>query len=422
MHDGAVRAGAGDGVEGQVAQQPGLCAEGLQPVGGCQLIHRALRRLARQPGQEARHRRPVAPVRLAAALQLHRVLAGLGQQAGIGGACHFRPCRLQLFQHRNRRCRRIDADPLARRPQRRQCRQESVGRGQRDLVAEVTARCLAQLGRIDEQADAGIGVQDGEGQRQRRVRHVGAANVQQPGDGFRQGQRRRILARLRQVRRDLPALVCRDHAGMGKIVRHGGGGRRRRLVSPDRVQRVALDSDQRALRLLHRHLQLFQIVRRVQPGIVAQLRPRRQIGLDPVGHRLVGAVDAREQPAIDLCRHLQRVAAIDEHRRRLAQHRRSAGRTSKAGQPGQPLGAGRHILALMLVGARHQEPVQPAPRQFGTQGAEAGFVLRAMRLQGRCGGADGGHGRTFGCNYPQKLGPPPAGNKHSCGFPAKHPG
>src|SRR3546814_12570210 len=48
----------------------------------------------------------------------------------------------------------------------------------------------------------------------------------------------------------------------------------------------------------------------------------------------------------------------------VKQHAGEAGRALEAGQPGQALGRGRHVLALVLVAARHQEPVHPAPGQL----------------------------------------------------------
>ena len=45
-----------------------------------------LRRLARQPGEEAGDRGAVAAMRGAGAVELDRVLAGLRQQARVGGA------------------------------------------------------------------------------------------------------------------------------------------------------------------------------------------------------------------------------------------------------------------------------------------------------------------------------------------------
>src|SRR3546814_2533727 len=55
----------------------------------------------------------------------------------------------------------------------------------------------------------------------------------------------------------------------------------------------------------------------------------------------------------------------------VKQHAGEAGRALEAGQPGQALGRGRHVLALVLVAARHQEPVHPAPGQLPAEARQA---------------------------------------------------
>ena len=69
--------------------------------------------------------------------------------------------------------------------------------------------------------------------------------------------------------------------------------------------------------------------------------------------------------AVDLRRRLQRVAAVDEQSRLVAEHDRQAGRAREARQPQKPLGARRHVFVLMLVGARNDEPGEPARRELG---------------------------------------------------------
>ena len=74
MHDRAVRAGAGDRVEAQVAQSARLAPERFEPVGRVDLGQRPRRCLDRQPVEEARQRRAVTLVRAARARLLDRVL------------------------------------------------------------------------------------------------------------------------------------------------------------------------------------------------------------------------------------------------------------------------------------------------------------------------------------------------------------
>ena len=60
---------------------------------------------------------------------------------------------------------------------------------------------------------------------------------------------------------------------------------------------------------------------------------------------------------LDLLRGGQNIAPIDKQGRFARQHNRGAGRAAKAGQEFQPLIAGRHIFALILIFARHNETV-----------------------------------------------------------------
>jgi hypothetical protein len=73
---------------------------------------------------------------------------------------------------------------------------------------------------------------------------------------------------------------------------------------------------------------------------------------------------------------LHRVAAVDEHRRAILEH---DGRTRGAGKPGEPrqaLRIGRHILALMLIGVRHDEAGKSVAFQPRAQGVQSRGVIR----------------------------------------------
>jgi len=78
-----------------------------------------------------------------------------------------------------------------------------------------------------------------------------------------------------------------------------------------------------------------------------------------------------EGVGVDLTAHGKRVAPVDEDRRAVGQHDGEAGRTAEAGEPGQPLRAARHILALMFIGARHDEAVDTAALELGTKRRQA---------------------------------------------------
>ena len=129
VHDRAVRSGAGNGRERHVAEQVGLAAERFQRLDRADLGQLAARRFAIEPGEEARHRRAVAPVCLAGAVDLDRILhrlqrgdrirafghlaAGAGDRSAPArrprcsgrGARSCRPCPARRARRRNRRAR-----------------------------------------------------------------------------------------------------------------------------------------------------------------------------------------------------------------------------------------------------------------------------------------------------------------------------
>ena len=89
MNDRAVRSRAGDGGERDVLQQAAVAAEALQRLDRVDFGEPAVRRLAFEPGKEARHRGAIAQVRLARALDLDRVLHRLHHRDRIGALDHL---------------------------------------------------------------------------------------------------------------------------------------------------------------------------------------------------------------------------------------------------------------------------------------------------------------------------------------------
>src|SRR5262249_29471247 len=69
---------------------------------------------------------------------------------------------------------------------------------------------------------------------------------------------------------------------------------------------------------------------------------------------------------------LERVAPVHEDRRPVGEDRGQSRRPREPGQPGQPLGVRRNVLALVLVGAWHQEAGEPVPLQLGAERLHAG--------------------------------------------------
>ncbi len=162
-------------------------------------------------------------------------------------------------------------------------------------------------------------------------------------------------------------------------MRHDGRERRRRLVAPDRIDQVALDRFETAAGLGGSGGIALDLARDVEPGIVAEDLPRREMGGDPFMGGLLGQMAVFIERAVDLGAHLQGVAAIDEDRRAVGQDHGEAGRAGEAGEPGEALRPERHVLALVLVGARNDEAAEPAALQLGAERRKAGGGIRLRR-------------------------------------------
>ena len=101
--------------------------------------------------------------------------------------------------------------------------------------------------------------------------------------------------------------------------------------------------------------------------------------IQTVGGMLGQMLDA-ENFAVDLFTHLHLIAAIDENNRALGEHDGKARRSGEAGQPGEPLGARRHVFVLKTIGARHNESVHPRSLSCARSAAMRGAVsLRSVR-------------------------------------------
>ncbi len=101
---------------------------------------------------------------------------------------------------------------------------------------------------------------------------------------------------------------------------------------------------------------------------------------------------------------MQGIAAIGEKNGAVHEDDRRAGRTGKAGDPGQALIGVRQVFVLVLVLVRDDEAVQPHLPHLGAQGGDICYPLRRLSgdiemLEVRC---IGGHG---GVSLQRKLSP-----------------
>ena len=246
-------------------------------------------------------------------------------------------------------------------------------------LLERVAHGIGQLAAVDIESGTPLLRHDREGERQRRVRHVGAADVEGPGDVLRIGDDERVGLELGDLGADAGKLRGRILAGKARIVRRHRAERRGRAIGPDRVDRIGLGRHQRRVgggASLGKPLGGFD---RVQPGIVAEVRAGREIGFEPRLRRCVDQVLDREGVGIDLIAYLQRIAAVDEDRRAVGKHDRHPGRAVEAGEPGEALLRWREIFALEPVGTRHDETGESATRELAAQRGDARYARRCRR-------------------------------------------
>jgi hypothetical protein len=178
---------------------------------------------------------------------------------------------------------------------------------------------------------------------------------------------------------DAGELVCRGFTGEFQFPHRNRTKRRSRAVGPYGIERVGLDRHQYGAGCRRCLGKPVGMVRGVQPWVIAKARARRQVRLQPFLRRIVDQMLDGEDVGVDLVAHLQHIASVDEDHGAIGEHDRGSGRTGETGQPCQPRVGRRHVFALMPVGARHDEAIEPAPLQLGAQ----------RRYPGRAGGALG---------------------------------
>ena len=198
-------------------------------------------------------------------------------------------------------------------------------------------------------------------------------------------------------------LVLGVFAGIAQLVRHHGAERRLRPVGPHRVDRIVVDRNQHGARRGAGFGEPLGAFDRMQPRRIAEFGLRRQIVFDPQRRRVLDHVFDGKNRAVDFVLHLHLIAAVDEDHRAVGEHDGDAGRAGETGEPGQLLGAWRHILVLETIGARHDETVEAALGQFRPQRRHARRAsARSLRSSNdwkwasNMGAIYGGHGDALG--------------------------
>ena len=196
MHDRAVGAGAGDGVE---ATGRAACrSPGAAPAGGRRPRSRASLPLVdsrREPAEEAADRGAVAAMGGADALELDGVLARLGQRhRDRHRARSWRPPPAGASPPRYGAVEVSISTRLPILPSVSSAAPSSSGGASVTALPSQATRAVGHLAAVHVEIDMTVGVQQGEAQRERRARHVAAAHVQQPGDRIGRGEQRHVGA------------------------------------------------------------------------------------------------------------------------------------------------------------------------------------------------------------------------------------
>ena len=367
MHDGAVRSGTRDRGKRHILQETGVAAEAFQGFDRGDFGECAVRRLAVEPGEKARHRHAVAQMRLVRAFDLDRVLHRLHQRDRIGAAGHLAAGGRHDTSERVGRGRLVEPHGLAGEAECRELADEIGRLADVGDLFEIVPHRVGKLRAVDVERGLALRRHDGECNRQRRVRDVAAADVEGPGHRMRIGDHQSVGAQVCDFGADTVELGTGVFAGIAEIVQRHGACGQCRPVGPDRIDRVGLGRHESCARVGAGARQLLRAVHRVQPRVVAELGLRLEILPQPLVGRCLADIDDGEHRSVHLHARLNRVAAVDEQRRPVFQDHRRSRRSGEAGQPGEPLLAARHILVLVAVGAGQDQARQSPPGEFGTQ-------------------------------------------------------
>ena len=182
MHDGTIRPGARYCVEAEALDQVIAGTVFGQLGSGGQLVEIARWRFLSEPGKKICQRGPIAQMGGTGAVQFDFVLQGFGQRAGVFGMARFGPAIAQPLRDPRGSGGRIDRNLLSRTCEAVEHIAERCALVNPNLGAQMLPKPGCEFTLIDQQVDAGIGVQHGERERQGSARNIGAADIEQPGD------------------------------------------------------------------------------------------------------------------------------------------------------------------------------------------------------------------------------------------------
>ena len=207
--------------------------------------------------------------------------------------------------------------------------------------------------------------------------HVAAADVEEPRDRVGRGEDGGVdPLRLERAGRSRAACRRRPRRRV-QVVGNDRPARRRRRSSQHRVDQV-LGAAPASAPACRTGLEPLDALDRVEPGVVPQPVPG---GAASRASRTAGSPsrgDARTVGGSSVA-HLQRVAPVDEDRRRIGRDHRQPGRAGEAGEPGQALGAGRTYSPWCSSARGTRKPARPSwASSFRSRSTRSWIVIAWM--------------------------------------------
>ena len=235
VNDGAVRSGARDRRKRNVLQNAGVAAERFQRLDGVDLGQLAARCFLVEPCEEARHGGAVAALSLVRAFDLHRIFHGFHQRDRIGAAGHLAAGGGNDAGQCVGAGRLVEPDGALGKAERGEIARERGRLSHRRQFLDLVPHRVAELAALDIERRSPVLGHDGKGERDRRVRDVGAADVERPGEGVRIRDHQRVGTRRGDLGADPGELGVGVFAGVAEIVQRHRAGRRLRPVAPQSV-------------------------------------------------------------------------------------------------------------------------------------------------------------------------------------------
>ena len=183
-------------------------------------------------------------MRGARAVDLGLIFRRARDAGGVGGGNHGAAIVLDQHAQPVGRQHRVERDLRASLGKSHDRRFEFAGLMRLGELGEIGRDLARELAPVHEQLVRSVGGENGEAERQRRVRHVAATDVEGPGDGGGVGQHGMGGAVLGDRRRQPRQLVLGEFAGKADRVELDRRHRRLGLILPDDVDRVLVERHQ----------------------------------------------------------------------------------------------------------------------------------------------------------------------------------